>query len=111
MLYSLFGQQPDAVLEFDCIGSFIFFVPKLRAMCMSKHNYSINALRTGLEAVKLQFILKLKIKHNDWLLAVTCPISRTEARIFLLVDLRDFFFRIRVGGTKKINKKALRMTS
>ena len=24
-----------------------------------------------------------------------------KARIFLLVDLRDFFFRIRVGGTKK----------
>ena len=24
-----------------------------------------------------------------------------KARIFLLVDLRDFFFRFRVGGTKK----------
>ena len=60
---------------------------------MSKHNYSINALRIGLEVIKLKFILKLKIKRNDWLLAVTCPISRTEARIFLLVDLRDFFFQ------------------
>ena len=31
-----------------------------------------------------------------------------KARIFLLVDLRDFFFRFRVGGTKK---KALEMTN
>ena len=35
-----------------------------------------------------------------------------KARIFLLVDLRDFFFRFRVGGDeKKNNKKALKMTS
>ena len=34
-----------------------------------------------------------------------------KARIFLLVDLREIFFRPRVGGTKKINKKALEMTS
>ena len=35
---------------------------------------------------------------------------RCKARIFLLVDLREFFFRFRVGGggTKK---KALKMTS
>ena len=30
---------------------------------------------------------------------------------FLLVDLREFFIRFRVGWTKKINKKALKMTS
>ena len=38
-----------------------------------------------------------------------------EARFFLLVDLREFFFRYRVrgggGGAKKNNKKALKMTS
>ena len=27
------------------------------------------------------------------------------------VDLQEFFFRFRVGGRKKINKKALKMTS
>ena len=27
--------------------------------------------------------------------------SQTQARFFLLVDLREFFFRSRVGGTKK----------
>ena len=30
---------------------------------------------------------------------------------FLLVNLREIFFRSRVGETKKINKKALKMTS
>ena len=40
-----------------------------------------------------------------------------EARFFLLVDLREFFFRYRVtggeggGGGEKNNKKALKMTS
>ena len=37
-----------------------------------------------------------------------------EARFFLLVDLREFFFRYRGrggGGAKKNNKKALKMTS
>ena len=29
-----------------------------------------------------------------------------KARIFSLVDLRELFFRLRVGGTKKINKKS-----
>ena len=31
-----------------------------------------------------------------------------KAKIFLIVDLREFFFRFRVGGDKK---KALKMTS
>ena len=30
-----------------------------------------------------------------------------KARIFLLVDLREIFFRFRVGGTKKKKKKKL----
>ena len=34
-----------------------------------------------------------------------------KARFFLLVDLWEFFFRSRVGGRKKINIKALKMTS
>ena len=34
-----------------------------------------------------------------------------KARIFLLVDLQELLFRFRVGGTKKKNKKALKMTS
>ena len=34
-----------------------------------------------------------------------------KARFFLLVDLRKKKFRSRVAGRKKINKKALKMTS
>ena len=36
---------------------------------------------------------------------------QADARFFLLVDLRDFFFRFRVGGWEKKRKKALKMTS
>ena len=39
------------------------------------------------------------------------PSNHIKARFFLLVDLQEYFFRSRVGGTKKINKKALKMTS
>ena len=31
----------------------------------------------------------------------TCDVDVPLGQIFLLVDLRDFFFRLRVGGTKK----------
>ena len=36
-----------------------------------------------------------------------CHIFHHKARIFLLVDLREFFFRFRVGGTKKNKIKKL----
>ena len=35
----------------------------------------------------------------------------TKARFFLIVDLRDFFSDLGSGRRKKINKKALKMTS
>ena len=38
-------------------------------------------------------------------------ISTCKARIFLLVDLRIFFLDLGSGDEKKINKKALKMTS
>ena len=38
--------------------------------------------------------------------AVTCIRIKSQARIFLLVDLRDFFFRFRVGRTKKNKQKS-----
>ena len=42
----------------------------------------INALRPGLEVIKLEFLLKLKIKHNDWLLADTCPQAANRCTLF-----------------------------
>ena len=36
----------------------------------------------GLEVIKLEFILKLKIKHNDWLLADTRPQAANHCALF-----------------------------
>ena len=36
----------------------------------------------GLEVIKREFILRLKIKHNDWLLADTCPQSANQCALF-----------------------------
>ena len=35
-----------------------------------------------LEVIKLEFILRLKIKHYDWLLADTCPKAANHCAIF-----------------------------
>ena len=37
---------------------------------------------TGLEVIKLEFILRLKIKHNDWLLEHTCPQAANHCELF-----------------------------
>ena len=44
--------------------------------CLSFRNLS------GLEVIKLDFILKLKIKRNDWLLADTCPQAANHCALF-----------------------------
>ena len=36
----------------------------------------------GLEVIKLVFILRLKIKRNDWLLADTCPQTVNHFALF-----------------------------
>ena len=38
--------------------------------------------RTGLEVIKLEFILKLKIKRNNWLLADTCLQAANHSALF-----------------------------
>ena len=37
---------------------------------------------SGLEVIKLEFILRLKIKCNDWLLADTCPQAANHCALF-----------------------------
>ena len=44
--------------------------------CLSSRNLS------GLEVIKLDFTLKLKIKRNDWLLADTCPQAANHCTLF-----------------------------
>ena len=36
----------------------------------------------GVEVSKLEFILRLKIKHNDWLFADTCPQAANHWALF-----------------------------
>ena len=36
----------------------------------------------GLEVIKLEFILRLKIKRNDWLFADTCPQAANYGALF-----------------------------
>ena len=43
-------------------------------------------------------------------LCLFCYMPLPKARFFLLVDLQEFFFRFRVGGTGKKERKALKMT-
>ena len=41
-----------------------------------------NQRRTGLDVIKLENGLRLKIKRNDWLLADTCPQAANHCALF-----------------------------
>ena len=45
-------------------------------------NKSVTECRSGLEVIKLEFILRLKIKRNDWLFADTCPQAANHFALF-----------------------------
>ena len=38
--------------------------------------------RSGLEVIKLEYSLRLKIKRNDWLLADMCPQAANHCALF-----------------------------
>ena len=44
--------------------------------------YSLVFLIPGLEVIKLEYSLRLKIKCNDWLLADTCPQAANHYVLF-----------------------------
>ena len=47
------------------------------------HQNMQNCPRTsGLEVIKLEFFLRLKIKRNDWLLADMCPQVANHCALF-----------------------------
>ena len=58
--------------------------------CRTQHNAALplSALSfskvwpPGLEVIKLDFILRIKIKRNDWLLADTCPQAANHCTLF-----------------------------
>ena len=49
---------------------------------ISMSDLLIQPKRSGPEVIKLEFILKLKIKRNDWLLADTCPQAANHCALF-----------------------------
>ena len=44
--------------------------------------YPVQIHKPGLEVIKLEFILRLKVKHNDWLLADMCPQAANHCALF-----------------------------
>ena len=44
--------------------------------------FKFHVVKPGLEVIKLKFILKLKIKRNDWLLVDTCPQAANHCALF-----------------------------
>ena len=53
--------------------------PKVVCCC---YHFMWAVFGPGLEVIKLEFILRLKIKRNDWLLADTCPQAANHCALF-----------------------------
>ena len=62
---------------------FCIFILRLSSHWFAKRFYSRPA---GLEVIKLESNLRLKIKSNDWLLADTCPQAANHCASFWVWD-------------------------
>ena len=81
-----------AALKAGCLVTRQLSLPHNCTMTLSSVNFEVNGtLADGysvavavpsLEVIKLEFILRLKIKHNDWLLADTCPQAASHCALF-----------------------------
>ena len=56
---------------------------KMNEVVEGEKSHSVH-VGSGREVIKLEFILRLKIKRNDWLLADTCPQAANHCALFLL---------------------------
>ena len=52
------------------------------AMLAKIVDISLLVLHSGLEVIKLEYNFRLKINHNDWLLADTCPPAANHCVLF-----------------------------
>ena len=50
--------------------------------------------KSGLEVIKLEYRLRLKIKPNDWLLADTCPVHKPPIIAFYFQSENDVFYNL-----------------
>ena len=55
---------------------YIFFLPN------GVIGESVIEIFPGLEVIKFEFILELKVKRNDWLLVDTCPQAANHCTLF-----------------------------
>ena len=55
---------------------------QISAVCHQCESTLQSVCIQGLEVIKLEFILKLIIKHNDWLLADMCPQATNHCTLF-----------------------------
>ena len=63
----------------SCAGE---FKNRKKKTARNKHLNKKGKHRAGLEVIKLEYNLKLKIKHNDWLLVDTCPQAANHCALF-----------------------------
>ena len=67
------------------IGRAILVLPQIMV------NFAYHNATTGLEVIKLEFILRLKIKRNDWLFADTCPQAANHCAYFESEPVLKFY--------------------
>ena len=59
---------------------------------------------SGLEVIKLEYSLKLKIKHNDWLLVAPCLQAANHCALFLSLKMNSSFITSRPGKSAQTRK-------
>ena len=64
------------------IGVLDFDQPNPGARTFRPRTFRPMTFRPGLEVIKLEYSLRLKIKHNDWLLADTYPQVAYQCALF-----------------------------
>ena len=66
---------------------------------MTERSYRMY-VSSGLEVMKLEFNLKLKIKCNDWLLADTCPQAANRCRLYFEFETVLKFYNLNAWTLK-----------
>ena len=61
---------------------------------LNEHSQTPGTGKSGLEVIKLEVTLRLKIKRNDWLLADTVSASRQSLRFMLSLKLYSSFITL-----------------
>ena len=91
---SIFYGDLDKLVLFSLQNIIIvcnYSVPLLRCHLMTTHIVPLSYGRSGLEVIKLEFSLRLKIKRNDWLLRARVRKQPIIALYFELETVLKFY--------------------